>query len=57
MGQLVVSMYVSFDGVVEGPGGAEDFEHAAGAGGSSTMTRPPTPASSSSRHTPCSSAG
>lgn len=23
MGQLVVSMYVSFDGVVEGPGGAE----------------------------------
>jgi dihydrofolate reductase len=27
MGRLVVSMYVSLDGVVEDPGGAEDFEH------------------------------
>ncbi len=28
MGRIVVTEYVSLDGVVEAPGGGEDFEHA-----------------------------
>jgi hypothetical protein len=28
MGRVVVSEFVSLDGVMEGPGGGEDFEHA-----------------------------
>ena len=39
MGRIVVTEFVSLDGVVEDPGGAEDFEHGGWASPSTAATR------------------
>jgi hypothetical protein len=38
MRKVVVSVFVTLDGVMEDPGGAEGFEHGAGRSPSSTRT-------------------
>ena len=39
MGELVVTEFVSVDGVFEDPGGAEDYEHGAGRSSTTEATR------------------
>ena len=46
MGKLVVTEFISLDGVIEDPGGAEDYEHG---GWTFTFDRAKRAASSSSR--------